>query len=240
MIRGIIFPTQDGVSARHHGACNLGEMGVHRGGVDERQHQTGGGAAARADRAKQIGPFVSGISWRTGSAAARRPDPGERALLAYSGVRRENRPPDGFLVRLTPGTRFQEVCSWQPRGSRPLPSRGTLFEKGLGFRVGLRVLRAHRETTIAEHRQILAHRALVLLHAKLLRDPPLKVLPPPAHDPVPRRIGTRLHPARKIGNLVRVEPSRPGGNLPVRKTRQAAGVVAMDPLGGKTVPRKVS
>ena len=41
-----------GVSARCHPAGDFGEMGVHRGGVDAGQDATGGGAAARADRAE--------------------------------------------------------------------------------------------------------------------------------------------------------------------------------------------
>ena len=43
---------QHGVSARLHHACDFGEMGVHRGGVDEGKDATGGCAAAQADRAE--------------------------------------------------------------------------------------------------------------------------------------------------------------------------------------------
>ena len=111
---------QDGVSARRHRACDFGEMGVHRVGVDERKDETSGCAAARADGAEDVGPLVSGVPWRTGTTAALRPDPGERALLADARVRRENSPPDCFLARLTPGTISRQAFPGRPPGSRPL------------------------------------------------------------------------------------------------------------------------
>ena len=89
---------QHGVSARRHRACDFGKMGVHRGGVDERKDETGGCAAARADRAEQVGPFVSGVAWGPGSAAALRPDPGERALLADARVRHVPRTDGGTMA----------------------------------------------------------------------------------------------------------------------------------------------
>ena len=87
-VRGTVCPTNDGVSARRHSVRiprkmgDLGEMGVHCGGIDERQDEAGGGAAARANRTEQIGPFISRIAWCPGSGATRRPGPGKCALLA--------------------------------------------------------------------------------------------------------------------------------------------------------------
>ena len=96
MIRGIISPTNG-----RDGARDFGQVGRHRLGVDGGQDQACGHAAGRADRAKQIGPLIACVARRTGSGAAPGPDAGQGSLLADPGVRRENRPPDGFLVRLT-------------------------------------------------------------------------------------------------------------------------------------------
>ena len=99
------------------GDRDLGEVGIHRGGVDVRQHQAGGDAAGGADRAEDVGPFVAGVARRARPRAALRPDAGQRALLADARLVLE---PD--LERLAPGVlgerrrdRFGEVflkASW--------------------------------------------------------------------------------------------------------------------------------
>lgn len=55
---------ESGMGARGDRAGDLGEMGVHRRGVDEGQHQAGGGAVGRADRAEELGPLVAGVARR--------------------------------------------------------------------------------------------------------------------------------------------------------------------------------
>ena len=151
-------------------------------------------------------------------------------ILAFAMVTRTN----GVTWR-TPGTRFQAVFPGRPPGSRPLLSRRTLLEKGLRPGIGLRLLRAQREAAITEHRQILAHRELALCaRATPPRTVPRSAAEGPAAASVrPRpcaRIGAGLNPACKIGYLVRAEPARPGRSLAVRKTCQALGIAAMDPV----------
>ena len=48
-------------------AGDLGQVGVHRRGVDEGQDQPCRGAARRADCAKQIRPLIAGVAGRAGS-----------------------------------------------------------------------------------------------------------------------------------------------------------------------------
>lgn len=73
---------EDRMRARRDGAGDFREVVVHRGGVGEGQHQSGGDAAVRAGGAEDVGPFVAGVARRARPAAALRPDPGEGALLA--------------------------------------------------------------------------------------------------------------------------------------------------------------
>ena len=51
-------------------AGDLGQVGVHRRGVDEGQDQPCRGAARRADRAEDIRPLIAGVAGRAGSGAA--------------------------------------------------------------------------------------------------------------------------------------------------------------------------
>ena len=68
------------------GRRDLGEVGVHRRGVGEGQHQAGGDPTPGADRTEEIGPLVAGVAGRARPCAAPRPDAGERALLANPGL----------------------------------------------------------------------------------------------------------------------------------------------------------
>jgi hypothetical protein len=61
-------------------------MQVHHFGVGERQHEGGSNAAGRADRAQQVCPGVALIPRCNGARAAFSPHPGQRALLANSGL----------------------------------------------------------------------------------------------------------------------------------------------------------
>jgi hypothetical protein len=101
MIRGIIFPTQDGMGARRYAAGDFGQMGIHGFGADGGQHEARCRTTRRADRAKRIRPLLAGIAGGTGPGATSGPKPGERAPLTNTRVHRENRPPDGFPARLT-------------------------------------------------------------------------------------------------------------------------------------------
>ena len=65
--------------------ADLGQMQVHRFGVDERQHEPGADAAFWADRTEQIGPSVSLITRRSRAAALVSPDVGQATLLADTG-----------------------------------------------------------------------------------------------------------------------------------------------------------
>ena len=101
MIRGIIFPTQDGVGSFSHSAGDPGQMRVQRPGVGEGQHEARSCGASGADGTEDAAPLVSHVAPGPGPCAASGSDAGESAVLADPRVRRENRPPDGFLARLT-------------------------------------------------------------------------------------------------------------------------------------------
>ena len=73
---------EERMSTGGHGAGDLGEVGVHRRGVDEGQDQPRRSAARRADRAEDIRPLIAGVAGRAGSGAAPGPDAGEGSLLA--------------------------------------------------------------------------------------------------------------------------------------------------------------
>ena len=192
MIRGIIFPTQDRMGRWGDGAGDLGEVGVHRVGVGEGQHEARRHGASWANRSEDVGPLVSRVALGLGSGAAFGPDAGEGALLANPRVRRENPPPDGFLVRLTLGTISPAACPVPVRGLPPLPPRGSFFERRLGLRVRLRVLRAHRKSPKPQRCQLLADAALLQGNAERGSDAGLQIAPPPAHHTGALPVGTRL------------------------------------------------
>ena len=62
-------------------AADLGEMQVHRFGVDLGQHQCGTDPARGAYRAEQIGPLVALIARRSRTTALLSPNVGQAALL---------------------------------------------------------------------------------------------------------------------------------------------------------------
>ena len=72
----------DGVRAGGDSLADLGQVQVHRVGIAPWQHQSGAGAAGRADRAENIGPFRTLIMRRAGASAAPGPAPGNLVLLA--------------------------------------------------------------------------------------------------------------------------------------------------------------
>ena len=231
MIRGIIFPTQDSVRARCYGQSNLGEMQVHRLGVGAGQDEVCGHAASGAGRAEEIGPFVAGVPYGAGPGPARSPDPGERALLADPCVRRENRPPDGFLARLTLETRSRAACPSPLREALPLPPPGSFFERFLGTLVGLRVARARPAAAESRAppvacRQVIAGWALAHRHAEQRPDPRLKIDAPPAYH---------------LACAADRDPPRPG--LPTRPSARASGAATLRASGGSrapTAPRRCS
>jgi hypothetical protein len=59
---------------------------VHGFGVGVRHDDGRTRRALRADRTEKIGPFVTGIANRAGSGALACPKPGQRALLAHTGL----------------------------------------------------------------------------------------------------------------------------------------------------------
>jgi len=61
---------------------NFRQVQVHRLGVGAGQDEGGGGAAGGADRAKDVGPFVTLIARRARTRSPLGPDAGQRALLA--------------------------------------------------------------------------------------------------------------------------------------------------------------
>lgn len=71
----------DGVCAGSDSLADLGEVEVHREGIAPGQYQPGAGAARRADRAKDVGPFRALIMRRAGACAAPGPAPGNLVLL---------------------------------------------------------------------------------------------------------------------------------------------------------------
>ena len=119
MIRGIIFPTQDGVGSFSHSAGDPGQMRVQRPGVGEGQHEARSCGAPGADGTEDAAPLVSRVAPGPGPCAASGPDAGQSAVLTDPRVRREIRPPHGFLARLTPGTIFPAAC---PAPVRPAPA----------------------------------------------------------------------------------------------------------------------
>ena len=134
---------------------------------------------ARADGAEDVGPLVAGVARRSGPGAAPCPDPGERALLA------------------DPASSWNQTSSGLPRpppGSPRLPPRGSFFERRLGLRIGLRVLRPHREPGVAERRQVLAHRPLLQLHPEAPRPGRCRSSRRQRTTPSTDRIGPGLQP----------------------------------------------
>ena len=70
------------MSAGGHGPGDLGEVGVHRLGVGEGQHEACGDGTFGADSTEDVGPLVAGVALGAGPCAAPGPDAGDRALLA--------------------------------------------------------------------------------------------------------------------------------------------------------------
>ena len=126
------------------GAGDLGEVGVHRRRVDEGQDQPCCGAACRADRTEHIRPLIAGVAGRAGSGATPGPDAGQGSLLTPARFILE---PD--LQRLVPCPRRDRCC---------YRFGEVFFERFLGLRVRLRVLRTHRQPPKTECRQLLGLR----------------------------------------------------------------------------------
>ena len=95
----------DGMRARSDVAADLGEMQVHRLGIDLGQNQAGADAARRTNRAEDVGPIVALIARRSGPAAALGPDIGQAALLSDPGF---VQPPE--LDRLAVGRGWDEIA----------------------------------------------------------------------------------------------------------------------------------
>lgn len=72
---------EDGVRARSDSLADLGKVQVHRVGIAPGQDQSGAGAARRADRAEDVGPFRALIMRRAGACAAPGPAPCDLVLL---------------------------------------------------------------------------------------------------------------------------------------------------------------
>ena len=81
MIRGIIFPTQDGMGSGCDAVGDFRQMSVHGRGVDEGKDQRRCEPARGADGPEDIGPLIAGIAGCPGSGAASGPDTGEGSLL---------------------------------------------------------------------------------------------------------------------------------------------------------------
>lgn len=77
---------------------------------------------------------------------------------------------------LRPGTRFRWACLWLPAGAPGPGCRESFFKSLLRLRIGVGMLRAHRQAAVAELCQIAANRALVHLDAKAgLQFPPRSI-----------------------------------------------------------------
>ena len=66
--------------------ADLLQMQAHGLGIDIRQHQPGADGPLRADCTEQVGPSIATVARRSGPGAPARPDPGQGALLAHSGL----------------------------------------------------------------------------------------------------------------------------------------------------------
>jgi hypothetical protein len=77
-----LIEQQHRVTARRDGLRNLGQMQRHRLGRAARQHQAGGLASRRADRAEDVGRGRPQIPWRRGPRAAFGPTACDLVLLA--------------------------------------------------------------------------------------------------------------------------------------------------------------
>lgn len=73
---------EDGMGTWGDGAGDLGEVGIHRFGVDQGQDQAGSGTACRTDGAEDVAPLVAGVAGGAGPCAAPGPDAGQGSLLA--------------------------------------------------------------------------------------------------------------------------------------------------------------
>ena len=87
----------------------------------------------------------------------------------------------------------------------------------------------------AESAQDRAHRPLRNPHAEAPLHDAAQVTPPPAHDPVRRRIRSRLDDLRKRAHLRGIEHGWTPRERAVGETRQPLRIVAMNPFVGKTV-----
>ena len=207
---------EHGMGARRDGKGDLGEVGVHRGGVGEGHDEPRRHAARRADRAEDVGPLVAGVARRPRPGAALRPDPGERALLADPrlvlepdlerlatgrlGQRRGYRLGEAFLKPPGPPDRSSDAAG-APRaaGSRAPPGTCPPSARGPPPRTAPRSGRAGPAAASAPP-----------------RPPPGPARPPPT---------TRARPAPQAS-------SRRGGAAarPVREPGQPIGVVAVHPV----------
>ena len=73
-----------------------------------------------------------------------------------------------------------------------------------------------------------------------LGNPALQILPAPAHHPVLLRVRPGLDPSPEVRHLGRRKARNPHAFPAVGQPRQTFGIVAVNPFGGETVPRKVS
>ena len=235
MIRGIISPTNGRDAAR-----DFGQVGRHHLGVDGGQDQACRNPARRADGPEQIGPLIACVARRTGSGATPGPDPGQGSLLPHARVRRENSSPDCFLARLTPGTRPRQVCRARPAESPPLPPHRSFLKASWASGSVFGCCGRDLQPAIPQCRQTGADRAPVHLDPESRGNPACQIAPPPAHHPVAPGVRpgpdrrSRVPPSAQAQGAERVPPSS-GSKAP-----PDLGVIAMHPVGGETVARKVS
>ena len=93
------------------------------------------GAVEKVETTGKLGIAVETISRRINILCQFQPNFGDSGLF-------QQPPSEGFLVRLTPGTRFRGVCLVRPRGSPPRPPRDSFFERRLRVRIALWMPRA--------------------------------------------------------------------------------------------------
>jgi hypothetical protein len=74
-----------GVGARRDGLRDFRKVQVHRFGIGVWHDKSCPRRPRRADSTEEIGPFVAGIAQRAGPASLARPNPRQRAFLAYAG-----------------------------------------------------------------------------------------------------------------------------------------------------------
>src|SRR5674476_1167131 len=90
--------------------------------------------------------------------------------------------------------------------------------------------RAHGEPAVAKLRQNLADRAFMQHDAEASFQLVAQIHTPPAHHPVPSRIGTRLDQFGQFGLLVRGELWLRAWRLAIVQAAHSLSVVAMHPI----------